>query len=447
MRSPICLVGLASAVAAVLMSTSAFAEAPIDPGFSYGRPFIYFNYTGSPSIELNAITVDFEGHLISAGRNDSTGTFLVTRLNLDTPTNLDGTFGSGGIAENPFGSINSGIVAVAVDHHDRIVTAGYSAVHRSCGSNPDVYTYYFSAARLKNGGGADDGNIDASFGSGPLGGVTALSVGDCNFTQGATAIAIGANDEVTIGGSAFNGTNNGIALVRWDASGALDSSFGSSGVVNPINSIDTALGAIAIDDEGRTLATAFQIGPGARKFFVYRFNKDGTLDSTFGTSGIKAVALSANSSVCCIAIDSAKRIIVAGTANSPIYSAFVARFKSDGELDENFGEFGISMLPLSGDSSATGLTIDRHDRPIVVGSSEYGVATLTHLNIDGSLNNAVGYGGVFTTAIGFPASAASSVTIDSLGRPNLLIIASQLGGGGSVSAVVRYDELFGEGFD
>jgi len=432
--------------AALFACAFAHADGPIDPGFYYGVPYTFPSYVGKVNVELTALAQDSRGHLISAGRtsDSSNESYLVTRLNLESPVNLDNGFGSNGIAANPFGTlIPSGAVAAAVDHHDRIVTGGYFALYRSCGSSPSVLTYYFSAVRLKNGGGSDDGSVDTSFGTGFPSGTTGVTVGDCNFTNRPTALTIGPNDEVTVGGSAYNGTHGDIALVRWDSLGRLDTSFGGSGIVNPSSAFDTDLGALTTDEHGRILAGAFEVGPTAKRVFIYRFEADGTLDPTFGKSGISQSDFRDYTLVFGIAVDPVGRVIVAGTTSDPSGShAVLMRLTSSGDLDQSFGVAGISEIA---NFYVESLLLDLKGRPILGGSSEYGVATLAHFNLDGSLNTAVGFGGVYTTPLGLDVSGATSVVIDPMGRLNTAIRANDREG--SVSSVVRYDELFGDGFD
>jgi hypothetical protein len=161
--------------------------------------------------------------------------------------------------------------------------------------------------------------------------------------------------------------------------------------------------------------------------------------------------LGPSGSVCCVAVDNEGGIIITGEADTKTDTdrLFVARLNQNGSIDRTFGSSGFSRPFISmSDSGSSGLTIDSKGRPLVAGYSAdfaYGVATLVHFNRDGSLNTAVGFGGVFTTPLGLDSSFATSVLVDSYGRPNVTIGAYDRDG--SIPILVRYDEMFGDGFD
>jgi hypothetical protein len=68
-----------------------------------------------------------------------------------------------------------------------------------------------------------------------------------------------------------------------------------------------------------------------------------------------------------------------------------------------------------------------------------------HYNLDGTLNTAVGFGGIFTTMLGEYSSGAAAVLIDPQGRPTLAAYGTDRDG--AFPALLRYDGLFSEGFE
>ena len=78
-----------------------------------------------------------------------------------------------------------------------------------------------------------------------------------------------------------------IALARYNPDGSLDPTFGSSGLVTTrLNESETAR-AVAIQPDGK-IVVAGNISRVDRThdFLVLRYNEDGTLDSSFGEEGV-----------------------------------------------------------------------------------------------------------------------------------------------------------------
>ncbi len=438
--------------------TSAHADAPLDPSFSYdGRPYVYS--LGGAEAEVLSIAEDFDHRLVTGGYIRTSGgpySMLVTRQSVSPPGVLDHSFNGSGMAANPFGTFyDSRVGAVAIDHHGRIVEAGQWQIFRSsCGTTGGQLVNYFAAARFLNENGANDGKPDPAFqsGSSPSGAVGVL-VGDCKYSSGVTSLAIGSDDSVVAIGNAYDGVHDVTAVVRWTSTGAIDTAFGSGGVVMlPRGDYDVFAGGVAVDSANRTIVAAWGLTRHPDTALVYRLNSDGTLDSTFGAAGTASFdTLGPTGRVCCIALDSDGSIVIAGDSDvdPSTDGIFVARLTSDGTADKKFGSSGFANLASRlGASGSAGLTIDDHGRPLVAGVSadfSYGVATLVHLNRDGSINASVGFGGVFTMPFGLDSSSATAVLVDEFGRPNISIIA--LDRLGYVPALARFDEMFGDGFD
>jgi uncharacterized delta-60 repeat protein len=158
-----------------------------------------------------------------------------------------------------------------------------------------------------------------------------------------------------------------VALARYKRSGLLDRSFGGDGRVTRDFENGGAT-SVAIDTRDRIVVA------GAN--FVARFRENGRLDPSFGYGGA-AVApgptQECNEHDPCVllslAIDSQRRIVVAGYANG--YHFYVARFLPDGSPDLSFGNggrviedepaFALAVAINSKDQVlAAGGTLDRH---------------------------------------------------------------------------------------
>lgn len=86
-----------------------------------------------------------------------------------------------------------------------------------------------------------------------------------------------------------------VHIVRLTSSGALDSSFGTNGVLQTEALLDTWFGLGFVVDSGKFVFEGRQYDSSPEVFadtFVARVNSDGTLDSTFGSGGYARVNLS-----------------------------------------------------------------------------------------------------------------------------------------------------------
>jgi uncharacterized delta-60 repeat protein len=101
---------------------------------------------------------------------------------------------------------------------------------------------------------------------------------------------------------------------------------------------DDSASEIIIDNFGRIVAVGgCPFDCGAFDFELARYNSDGTLDNGFGNGGIVTThfgAIFSNNSSEAVAIDNLGRIVVAGSSDG---DAALARYNADGSLDTTFG--------------------------------------------------------------------------------------------------------------
>jgi uncharacterized delta-60 repeat protein len=214
----------------------------------------------------------------------------------------------------------------------------------------------------------------------------------------------------------------------------LDQQFGNAGkVITDIDDLDSPQG-VAIDAQGRIVVAGWT-GPSgeafAPDFFVARYMPDGTLDPSFGTGGIARTDFGGGRSdrAAAVALDSAGRIVVAGTSQNTATSggkfalAALARYLPNGSLDRSFGTNGRELTDLgAGDSEVNAMAIDSLGRIVVAGrryryhdmfnSYDFLVA---RFEADGGLDPSFGTGGTTTTDFG-QIDIAHAVALDSQGR-------------------------------
>ncbi len=284
---------------------------------------------------------------------------------------------------------------------------------------------------------AAPGDLDPVFG--PVGFITtSLSAG----TDRAFAAARQTDGKLVLAGT--RDFNSVAAIVRYNVNGTLDASFGSGGIViTPISGISQAT-AVAVQSDGKIVVAA----TGGSVYAVMRYNANGSLDATFGSGGI--FTDSSGGTVNALAILPDGRIVTAGTVAVNFFSAdfSIVRLNSNGTFDASFDGDGkvtvnIADQAVGGNDFGYALAIQPDGKIVVGGESEFlNTArdfSLARLNFDGSLDTTFGGSGKVHTAFGGSGQleAIRSIALQADGR----IVAAGLGGENSVRgfALARYN--------
>ena len=151
-------------------------------------------------------------------------------------------------------------------------------------------------------------------------------------------------------------------VVRYTPDGTPDPGFGTGGIVKTdiLGGGDQA-NAVAVQPDGKIVVAGFATRNGIDSdFALVRYNADGTLDPSFGTDGIVTTDLGTRGDDArAIAIQPDGRIVVAGTPDEDIA---LARYTTGGTLDATFGHGGTTITDLGSEDVANGvaLTPDGH---------------------------------------------------------------------------------------
>lgn len=180
-------------------------------------------------------------------------------------------------------------------------------------------------------GAAQAGQLDPTFGNG---GIATTDFGD-QLSSGnmatANAVVIQSDGKIVVAGGAPG--SNGFpvaAVVRYNTNGSLDTSFGSGGIVTTSSIEDAPFTAVALQSNGEIVAVA-----GGFSAFVARYTTSGALDSTFGTGGIVTLSEINGPPASGVAIQSDGKILVAD------HNLF--RLLSNGQFDTSFGNGGTAF--------------------------------------------------------------------------------------------------------
>ncbi len=279
--------------------------------------------------------------LVSGGKRPKTQTgFGVMRLLSDGTT--DTSFGAAGTVLTGFstGGVNPMAATVQVQPDDgKILAAGYS------GS-------YVALARY-----TDSGAPDSTFGAG-TGSVT-LSLGTSEaYLNALRRDAVGRYVFVTPG----RPTAIPSMLARVLPGGALDTTFGVRNLTTALASFGTRYRSSALEltsDDKILVAGSLQAGTDgfSTESVVSRFDASGALDTTFGSSGIASPHLPLVDEARGLGIQVDGRIVLVSSWGNPALPSnrgvFAAsRYLADGTPDTTYGTGGLGQIADSGTSSS-----------------------------------------------------------------------------------------------
>lgn len=238
---------------------------------------------------------------------------------------LDPTFGNSGIVETDIGSAYNYANGVALQQDGKIVTVG----------NNDS-TGWLTLARFNS-----DGSLDNSFGLGPIAGVVTGTIGTTSYLQD---LEIQSNGDIVAVGASWENFKTSFLLVRYQANGMLENSFGDNGAVITTLTMEsnrTVGYDVAIQNDGKIVVGGYD-DTEDDKAFLARYNFDGTLDTNFGTMGFVTASFGENSAFWTLTLQPDGKIIAAGKTDTD--GALITRFNSDGSLDSDFANNGVLIM-------------------------------------------------------------------------------------------------------
>jgi len=232
------------------------------------------------------------------------------------------------------------------------------------------------------------------------------------------SLAIQSDGKILLGGYCLNGSNDDFCIARFNSDGTLDTTFGSSGkVIQPIGSAEDYGYSLAIQSDGKILLGGYCFN-GNYDFCIARFNSDGTLDTSFGTSGkvIQPIG-SANDYGYSLAIQPDGKILLGGNCSGDFC---IARFNSDGTLDTTFGNSGKIIQPIGSYNDWGQSLAIQPDGKILLGGHYYNGSNddfcIARFNSDGTLDTTFGNSGKIMQPIGSYDDFGNSLAIQPDGK-------------------------------
>lgn len=392
--------GLAATAVAALGAVgvaSLVGASPGDPDTTFGTNGGVITDVGVGYDRAEGVAVQSDGKIVVAGEtkwNDADGDFpRMTLIRYDAVGALDLTFGLGGVVTtSAIATKTSYAQAIVLQPDGKIVVAGEGT--NAAGTNSDVIVARFNT----------DGSLDASFGTG---GITTTAIGPGN--DYGRSVALQGDGKIVVGGWGHDGSSFVGRVLRYDSNGTLDTGFGSGGIATLPTSKDGNNGmraGVALQSDGKIVWAGRDTVGGYGQFAVVRLDATGTLDSGFGTSGLTTTDISSGHDYANnVVIQGDGSIVLGGFAHGASKDKAIVRYDTNGALDTGFGTGGIATAAVQGraDAHHSGLTL-QSDGKIVWAGNTPGAGNpqfaVMRYDTSGVLDATFGTGGLATMQVG-----------------------------------------------
>ncbi len=346
----------------------------LDTSFGPSRNGTVVTTVGSQA-QANAMLLQPDGKIILVGdgyTNSAQYIFLVRYLSTG---DLDVSFGTDGIVTTTF---KDGLLA----KNSILLADGKILVS---GAFIDANGPQFAGIRYLS-----DGTLDPSWGDG--------GINCCSVYGVIESIAPTNDNKMVCGGITAMDEKMAGAGCRRLADGTLDPTFGpGQGTIATVVGLSTQVHEVVVQPDEKILMAGVANLNGD-KFLCMRYNDTGILDDTFGSGGIVTTAFpeTSFSHAYSLALQSDGKIILIGEAD---HQCCLARYESNGSLDQNFGSNGLVQTVAGASSVFYSVIIQSDGKIVCVGQSDESILLIRY-NDDGTLDTTFGVNGIITTTIG-----------------------------------------------
>jgi uncharacterized delta-60 repeat protein len=279
----------------------------------------------------NSIVIQPDGKIIVAGytcvidacfTSPNNKNFAMVRYNSNG--SIDTSFGTGGRVTTALTTGYDEAFGVALQSNGKIVVVGSSASD-------------FAVVRYNS-----NGSLDTTFN-----GTGKVFVDFTSNVDGARAVSIQSDGKIVVVGNSRAGANTDFAVARLNANGTLDTSWGGAGkVTTHIRSNNERANAGFVQADGKVVAAGYSQDDSnglLLDFTLVRYDGNGSLDATFSSGGVVLTDFGpgTDDEIFAAAADSSGKILAAGRSSSSDSFFAVARYGTDGSLDPTFGNSGL----------------------------------------------------------------------------------------------------------
>jgi uncharacterized delta-60 repeat protein len=198
-----------------------------------------------------------------------------------------------------------------------------------------------------------------------------------NNNDAITAVVVQKDGKIVATGSSATDFTPVFALARYNTDGTLDTTFGTSGkVTTAFGAIADWANGIAIQTDGKIVAVGFSTTvpiPSIATntvFALARYNTDGSLDTTFGSGG-KVITGGMCNWANAVAIQADGKIVAAGYYRVVGTMLFsLTRYNTDGSIDMGFGTSGTVNTAFASFDDARAVAIQADGKIVAVGGAQ-----------------------------------------------------------------------------
>jgi uncharacterized delta-60 repeat protein len=403
----------------------------LDPSFGTGGIVISAFNTGFAFDEAHAIAVLQDQRILVAGatKGSSTSNWEDVLLARYLPDGmLDDSFGNNGWLATPVGTDGDHGRAMVVQPDGKILVAGFGSFN----GERDFIVMRYSA----------DGALDPSFGN--MGKVITDLLGG---NDEAHAIALQPDGKILVAGQAFELQGTRLALVRYTVNGTLDATFGVGGkATTMVNGSYTYARSLAVQPDGRIVVVGYCGTPADLDICLVRYMANGTLDLSFGQGGKVRTAIGTeNEKAYDIALRPDGRMIVCGSTRVEWTNKLVlVQYLVDGTLDNEFGNSGVSITSIPGESVGSAMVLSADGKTLVAGTAWPTSPSflLARFNSDGSEDVDFGMAASVITPVGAHSAYGNAMTAQADGRVIVAGRTSEQFFDQAAVALVRYESGF-----
>lgn len=218
-------------------------------------------------------------------------------------------------------------------------------------------------------------------------------------------------------------------VARYTINGSLDTSFNSTGfVITNIGGATNSAQAVILQPDGKIVAGGSNLVLGSNDFALVRYNTNGSIDTTFGTNGIVTTNFGSGSdSITHLALQTDGKIIAVGSVTIGGSVDFgLARYNSNGSLDNSFGTNGLVTTLIGTTDIPRAVLIQSDGKIVAIGQANIaGIneIALVRYNTNGFIDTTFGTNGLVITSFG-PATA--DIAFEAVLQPDgKIVIAGQ----------------------
>ncbi|MCU7863397.1 MAG: DUF4347 domain-containing protein, partial [Candidatus Thiodiazotropha sp. (ex Lucinoma borealis)] len=235
------------------------SDGTLDASFGGGDGIVTTSI--SSSFDAGAsVAVQADGKILVGGHStNGTYDFALMRYNADG--SLDTSFDIDGIVTTDVGSSLADFAySLTVQPDGKILLTGQTDSQ-------------ISLVRYNS-----DGSLDASFGGGDGKVTTGVGVLDAGYS-----VTVQSDGKILVAGESHNGSDYDFVLLRYDSTGTLDTTFGGGDgiVTTPIGPGYDSANSVVVQSDGKILVVGRSSNGSNNDIALLRYNADGTLDTSF----------------------------------------------------------------------------------------------------------------------------------------------------------------------